>query len=184
MTKAEIRTTYKHQRSGMDRGEISALSNLASEHFTTADIYKSADTIMLYMPIGSEADTSAIMNQAFADGKRIVLPVTSAEGEITPVYATSDTSFAKGNFSIPEPTEREVASVEDIDVVIIPGIVFDRAGRRVGYGKGCYDRFLPRTNALKIGYCFEDFICDKIPSDITDIPMDFLLTEKGLSKCR
>ncbi len=184
MTKAEIRIMYKHLRSGMDREEISTLSALAAERFTTADIYKSADTIMIYMPIGSEADTSAIMNQAISDGKRIALPVTSAEGDITPVYATPETSFVRGNFSIPEPAEREVASVEDIDVVIIPGIAFDRSGGRVGYGKGCYDRFLPRTNALKIGYCFEAFICDKIDTDPLDIPVDFLLTEKGLSKCR
>lgn len=184
MNKSEIREIYKHRRSVMDRAEISALSAWATEIFTATDIYNIADTVMLYMPIGKEADTSAMMRKTLCDGKRVVLPVTTADGTITPVYADENTAYGKGAFSIPEPTGGEVASFDDIDVIIVPGLAFDKEGGRVGYGKGCYDRFLPRTNATKIGYCFDRFVCDKIDTDSFDIPVDFLLTESGIIKCR
>ena len=184
MIKNLIRQTYKPLRTAMEAEEITILSRRATEHFTDTDIYRRADTVMLYMPIGKEADTSDMLRRALCDGKRVVLPVTSADGTITPVYADENTAYGKGAFSIPEPTGGEVASFDDIDVIIVPGLAFDKEGGRVGYGKGCYDRFLPRTNATKIGYCFDRFVCDKIDTDSFDIPVDFLLTESGIIKCR
>jgi len=68
--------------------------------------------------------------------------------------------------------------------VIVPGIAFDKAGSRIGFGKGCYDMFLDGLNAVKIGFCYDFQVMDEIPSDDHDIRMDFLVTEKGVLRCQ
>lgn len=180
MTKSEIRKLSKLRRNGMDKED---LSNRAAEAFLITDIYRSSGTIMLYMPIGSEADTSRIMRKALSDGKKVVIPVTSADGVITPAHIREETTYIKGAFCIPEPATGKTVPPDDIDVVIVPGLAFDKAGGRVGYGKGCYDRFLPLTNAVRIGYSFEELVWDEINTDSRDASMDYLLTESGLSRC-
>ena len=89
----------------------------------------------------------------------------------------------KGAFSVYEPDSAELADINEIDVVIVPGVAFDKSGTRIGFGKGCYDRFLKQISSVKIGFCYEFQICDKIIADEHDINMDYLVTEKGLIKC-
>ncbi len=182
--KTEIRKLNKEQRRNMDKYEVEHKSQLAAEYFVASDIYKNSAVIMLYMPLGNETDTSAIINQAFRDGKRVVFPVTDLNsGDITPYYANNNTEFAEGAFSVREPINADIAPAEEIDTVIVPGIAFDRKGARIGFGKGCYDRFLRQFSAVKVGFCYEFQLCDKIYADAHDINMDFLVTENGLTDC-
>ena len=69
-------------------------------------------------------------------------------------------------------------------MILIPGIGFDKCGARIGFGKGCYDMFLPQTNAVKIGFCFNFQLVDKIPADCHDINMDLIITESGITDCQ
>ena len=182
--KNEIRKTYKQKRSQMSKDDVTSKSEVASRLFLDSDIYKHCNTIMLYMPLGNEADTHTIIDSAFSMGKKVVFPVTDAEsGEITPYYAMADTEFFKGAFSVSEPSGTNRALAEDIDVIVVPGISFAKNGARVGFGKGCYDRLLKQSNAVKVGFCYEFQICEDIPVDKHDISMDYLVTENGLFKC-
>ncbi len=168
----------------MSGEQVLQKSEAGSDIFLNTDIYKNAGTIMLYLPLGNEIDTSKILKTAFADGKRCILPVTDQKtGVITPCEVDEGTEFKKGAFSVLEPIEKKIVEKELIDVFLVPGIAFDKKGARVGFGKGCYDRLLCDISAIKIGYCYDFQICDEIPSEGHDIKMDFLITESGLIRC-
>ena len=103
-----------------------------------------------------------------------------ASGDITPCYATAQTKFSKGGFSVREPDVKVVAKPTDFDVIIVPGIAFDVQGNRIGFGKGCYDKLLVKTNGIKVGFCYDFQLCDNIPTEETDIKMDCIITESGI----
>ena len=183
-TKKEIRELNKTARSKMSQSEVSAKSTLIAKTFLKSELYKKAQQIMLYMPLGNEVDTKEIIKAAFAAGKAVAFPVTEkTSGVITPYYAALDTLFEKGNFSIMEPKNTAPADVSKLDVVLVPGIAFDKNGNRVVFGKGCYDIFFKEVDAVKVGVCYDFQICEEIPADEHDIKMDFLLTESGLKQC-
>ena len=183
--KNEIRTKIKEMRKLMNEKEVVQNSFLASGNFLKSDFYKNAKCIMLYKKLGNETDTSRVIGQALSDKKRIVFPVTDEKsGKITPYYADSSTEFVSGGFSVFEPASSELANPQDIDVIIIPGIAFDKTGARIGFGKGCYDMFLPKTKAVKIGFCYVFQLVNNIPSDNHDIKMDYIITEKGIIDCQ
>ena len=183
--KNQIRNEMKEKRRSMKKTAVAEKSRKAAELFLNSDVYKSAKTIMLYMPLGNETNTEEIIKQAFADGKSLVLPVTDEEsGAITPVVFEKSTVFQKGGFSIREPQNHVVAEKAEIDVVVVPGIAFDRTGARVGFGKGCYDMFLCGMDVMKVGYCFDFQLMDKIPADQHDIKMDFVVTENEIIGCK
>lgn len=179
--KNQIRNEMKVKRRFMKKNEVAEKSHKAAEFFLNSEIYKSARVIMLYMPLGNEADTSEIIKRAFEDGKSLVLPVTNEEtGKITPVAFEENTFLEKGGFSVAEPKNSVEIKKSEIDAVIVPGIAFDKNGARVGFGKGCYDMFLADSRATKVGLCYEFQVFEEIPADLHDVKMDFILTETGL----
>ena len=182
--KNEIRKLNKLLRKEMPKQDVKSKSRKASDVFLVSDIYKECKILMMYMPLGNETDTSIIMKTALSDNKKIVLPVTDGEtGEITTYYADSDTEFQIGAYCIREPENSKEARLEDIDVIVVPGIAFDMTGARVGFGKGCYDRLLKNTNAIKVGYCYDFQVSKTIPKEDHDILMDYIVTNNGMIKC-
>ncbi len=180
MEKTEIRKQNKQRRNEMLKSEVQSKSAVIAELFVKSELYKNAKTIMLYMPLGNEVDASIIMKRAIDDGKRVVLPVTEADNKITPYFADADTRFCKGTFSVQEPTGTQKAQYDDIDLVIVPGIAFDKFGNRIGFGKGCYDGFLKNINAIKVGICYEFQVSNQISADLHDVKMDYVITEDGI----
>lgn len=182
--KVQLRVKYKQIRAGLSREETEAKSKIMCDIFLSTDVYKNARCIMLYMPLGNEADTSDIVRRAYADGKRVVFPVTDRDtGIITPVFADSGAEFEKGAFSVMEPEYSEIAQVGDIDIILVPGIAFDIKGCRIGFGKGCYDRLLSCYNGTKVGFCYSEQVCECISVDEHDVCMDWLITQDGIIYC-
>ena len=183
--KSELRQIYKQKRREMNKTDVADLSIKACKLFLESDFYKNSQVIMLYKPLGNETDTSLIENDAVQNFKKLCYPVTDKEsGEITAVYGDCDTTFLKGAFSINEPQNTSVANKDHIDVVLVPGIVYSPSGDRIGFGKGCYDRFLNKFNGVKIGFCFESQITADFSGDNHDIKMDYLITDKRIINCR
>ena len=184
MNKCELRRINKEKRRSLSGDEVKERSKRASQFFLESDIYKNTKTIMLYYPLGNETDTSYISKCALDDKKTIVYPITNMKtNELTAVIADDNTSFSKGGYSVFEPESYKTIDKNKIDVIIVPGIAFDKKGYRVGFGKGCYDRFLGDVNALKIGFCYSFQIVDTISFDEHDICMDYLISEDGLVNC-
>ena len=166
----------------MSKREVRLKSDAAASLFLESDIYKKANVVMLYMPLGNEVDTSGIMRAAFDDGKMIALPITDSEDKIYPCFIDKDTGFKKGKFSVTEPVSSERADVKKIDLVIVPGIAFDILGGRIGFGKGCYDTFLKGTTATKVGLCYDFQLLKRIETDPQDVAMDYIITESRIIK--
>lgn len=182
--KTKLRQRYKQIRASMTNEDVASKSNAMCDIFLSSEMYTNAGCIMLYMPLGKEADTSSIINRAYVDGKKVIFPATDSDtGIITPIYADRDAKFSKGAFSVMEPDCIEIAEVGDIDLILVPGIAFDRSGHRIGFGKGCYDRLLSGYNGIKIGFCYSEQICENIPFDEFDVCMDYLITEDEIIKC-
>ncbi len=184
INKEEIRKINKEKRALMTKEEVLEKSRLALSTFLESDLYKEAKQIMLYIPLGNEVDVRGIMDAALGDKKTALVPVTDANsGEITPCIITKDTEFERGAFSVLEPKAKLEADMTKTDVVLVPGIAFDKCGGRVGFGKGCYDRLLENSDAVFVGVCFDFQISDEIELEETDAKMDFLISESGLLRC-
>lgn len=184
MKKEELRKINKQKRKELSLCEVKEKSQKAFKNFINSEVYKNAKVIMLYYPLGNETDTSYIYSQALEDNKTVVFPVTDIKtNEMTAVMADKNTKFSKGGYSVFEPFDKKEIDKQLIDVVIVPGIAFDKKGFRVGFGKGCYDRFLDRTNAIKVGYCYDFQIVETILKDSFDIKLDYLVSESGMVVC-
>ena len=151
-----------------------------------------AQIVQVYMHFRSEVQTSEIIRQMFVANQIVTIPYTNPDkSQLVAVRVTDlNQQVAPGYCGIPEPllelVENASCDPVTIDVVIIPGSVFDRCGGRLGYGGGYYDRFLTidAPNALRIGLAFELQLVDKVPVEPHDQLMDFVVTEENLYDCR
>ncbi len=183
MKKDDLRKLNKAKRKEMLPQEVFEKSKKASEIFLNNEIYQSSNVIMLYYPLGNETDTSEILKNALVNGKTVIYPITDmTTNEITPIVVDSKTEFIKGGYSVFEPIEKNVYKGK-IDAILVPGIAFDKNGWRVGFGKGCYDRFLKNIDAIKIGFCYDFQITDKIDNNDFDIKMNCVISESGMIVC-
>lgn len=143
--------------------------------------YKKASLILAYSALSDEVDLSELLGNAFAQGKIVALPVVN--GDEMNFFLTSSTSLLeKGAFGIMEPskTSENLIGSESIlenTLVLVPGRAFTKAGKRLGRGKGYYDKWFStmedKANQLvKWGICFPCQLVDDLPSDENDIPMD------------
>lgn len=132
------------------------------------DELKKAQTIMIFWPLKDEPDLRELIRKFKASGKRLVLPrVNGSELEL---YEFDDEEkLNKSELSVYEPNgdNAKVVSIEDIDVVCVPGLAFNRGGYRMGRGKGFYDRFLARLlpHTYTLGVCYKEQVIDNIPFD-------------------
>ncbi len=140
--------------------------------------------VMLYVSKRTgEVETGPIIKQALIMGKKVVLPVTLAkERNIKPVYLGDIKKLKKGPYGIYEPkgpSNRKPAALKDIDLVIVPGIAFDKNNNRLGRGKGYYDNFLRRLpkDSSNIGLGFRFQLLGKIPATKRDIPLASVITD-------
>jgi len=179
--KVKIRALCKEKRNSMPIDEVMKKSCLAADLFLSSELYFNSKCLMLYMPLANEADTSLILKKALTDGKRVVVPVTdTVNTDIIPCVVTQATAFQKGAYSINEPDKLIIAGESEIDTVIVPGVAFGKDGGRVGFGKGYYDRFLKKTKAVKIGFCYDFQLYDTVHAEGHDVPVDYIITNNEI----
>lgn len=145
--------------------------------------YKEAKNIFIYMSFNSEVDTIQIIEQSFKLGKKIFIPYILKDKEIMHAIEIEAFNNLKRNcYGILEPVfDKSKINDDNIDLVIVPGIVFDKKGNRIGYGGGYYDRFLLKNKNLHIiGLSFEIQIVENILNKKHDIPMNKIITEKRI----
>jgi 5-formyltetrahydrofolate cyclo-ligase len=134
--------------------------------------------VMAFWSFGSEVPTGPILEALARRGDTTVLPAI-AGGELEPRAYVAGEPLRGTSFGAMEPAAGAVLAPEDLDVVLVPGVAFDRRGMRVGYGGGFYDRLLPRTrrNAARIGICFAAQLVDSVPAGPADVAVDAIVTE-------
>ena len=139
--------------------------------------FKRAHHIMIYVPIAGEVDTRDFLSQAFCQDKNIYIPkINSTTKKMTPIQIKNPKSELKrGTYGIMEPHGRHLKRLNPakLDLVIVPGLGFDRSGGRLGRGVGYFDRFLKRAKKAKtIGLAFREQIRKKIPMERHDVYLD------------
>ena len=172
MTKQELRAQIRATKRQHTSEQLADFSKNICDKILSMPIYQSAHTILLYSPLPDEVDVSPIINDAYRNGKTVLLPKVVGEDLELRIYKGVE-SLERGAFGILEPMGEVFDDFDTVDVAIIPGMAFDKANHRLGRGKGYYDRLLPRlTNAYKIGVCFPFQYLDEIPSETHDVVMD------------
>ena len=139
---------------------------------------------MFFASFNSEVNTHDMIKKTFGK-KNIVIPKI-IQHEIEPsVIIDFDNLVPSGKFGILEPIEAMKIAYKNIDLVLVPGIAFDKEGHRIGYGFGYYDKFLKKVpKAIKIGLCFDFQIVNKIPREEHDAPVDLIVTEERFVECK
>ncbi len=184
LTKYHIREEILRIRNSLSETEIVSSSNIISDKVISTKEFKKAQSIGTYYPIRSEVKTFEIIKHSLATKKTIGLPriIDSNRIAFFKIMENSfeDIKFTKGKYGILENLMSD-SIVEEMDLLIIPGIAFDLQGNRIGYGKGYYDRFLStRKVSYIMGLAFENQIIKKIPTTENDIPVDVLVTENRI----
>jgi 5-formyltetrahydrofolate cyclo-ligase len=163
------------KRNALSAGEIARLSRRVQESVVNSKEFKLAKVVGAYYAFGSEVRTDLILEKASALGKKVTLP--SVEGESLTFYELSSGKYlVKGRFGIMEPLP--YGPVDRIDLLVVPGIAFDKKGYRVGYGKGYYDKFLARKDVFSMGLAYSLQLVESLPRGEHDIKLDAVTTEE------
>lgn len=178
--KVSLRKYFKDLRSKVDPEIWRKSSSEICQILLKSQYYKKSKKIAFYSAINREVDLSLAMNVALRE-KEVYLPKTHLKERVLSFHRVFDLgNFKEGPFGILEPAEGlPEAPVDELDLILVPGLAFDRRRGRLGYGGGFYDRTLVGTTVLKIGIAFSWQIIDELPLEPYDIKMDLILTEKG-----
>jgi len=183
--KGEMRLEAAARRSQQPAPE--SASQAIFQYVAALPEYEAAGTVMLYLDIRSEVRTRWFVPSAWESGKRVAIPYCK-DGEIELFDFTHLEELIPGAMGVLEP-KHELRAISarridpaELDMIIIPGLAFDRRGNRLGYGKGYYDKLLHRTSgpAMKAGVCFECQLFDEVPALPHDVHMDAVITEKSV----
>ncbi len=169
MTKLNIRKKIAERKKSFQGLEL--LSEQIVKKLQTLELFQTAKTVGTYMPLPDEVDISPLFQTL---EKQFYIPAFDAAiGSYR--LAQLSKEFNVGKFGILEPVS-PVFAPEKLDLIIVPGIAFDRAGHRIGRGGGFYDRLLPQYHAVRVGACF-DFQClETVPAEPHDCRMDVVVS--------
>ena len=180
--KHRFRSRIKQTLADMPSDQADRKSQQACAAVIELPEFARARTIMAYMTIPNETDTGEIILAAWNQGKTILVPVVSAEPrQILAVELRSlEAGLKVSPYGILEPDCSDPWPADQIDLVIVPALAFDRLGNRLGRGGGFYDRFLAQENmhAVTCGLAFHEQLLDEIPTDHHDQPVDLLVTDR------
>lgn len=177
-----LRNKLISDRLGLTSDDVKQKSKCIMAKLFSMDDYKNANVIMFYVDMRNEVMTKDAIKSAFEEGKRLVVPKVKKGRHLLAIEIHSLDELVSGTFGVMEPQSEEEITPYDIDMVLVPGVVFDKARNRIGYGAGYYDSFLPslRSGVKKIAVAFEMQLVDFIPTEPHDIKMDLIITEKEI----
>lgn len=187
LTKTDIRKVFLKKRDSYAINELMRKSEKIKNNLFCLKEFANAETILFYVSKNKEVRTDDMIKQSIKMGKKTLVPyINKKSNEIIPSKIINfDKELEMGSFGIREPKKmfRRPVNPEIIDMVIVPGIVFDRRGYRIGYGKGFYDKFLSKIRCETIGLAYSFQIIDMIPNEEHDIPIKTIITENGFIIC-
>lgn len=178
----ELRHIYKSIRNQMEADLRQQKSLMIIDNFLALleSDFKGANIFLCYYPYSSEVDLLPLYSRLLELGKQLYFPISKVDDHSLDFKAINDleVDFHKGAFDIMEPSDKLTSYQGQSAIVITPGLIFDEAFNRVGYGAGFYDRFFEKyPNNVKLGVCFSEQISSDINPDIHDVPMDYLVTD-------
>jgi 5-formyltetrahydrofolate cyclo-ligase len=179
--KLQLRNELKARLVAMSVETRGEKSKTACRNLIETPQFQQSSVVMIYLSLPHEVDTAAIILSAWQQGKTVAVPKVSwQQRHMIPVIITSlDTGFSTDVGGLRNPITGAPMPIEEIDLVVVPGLGFDRKGNRIGRGGSYYDRFFANKGlcAVKCGFAFEEQIVDNVPVSKHDIQMDMLVTD-------
>lgn len=180
--KQALRRALLHRRRELSLEERDAAGLAVQQRFLASDFYRRSTVVGLYAPIHNEVETAEVARAALFDGKRLIYP--EVQGHHLVFREVADVGeLVSGAYGILEPPgDAPVVLPAEADLIIVPGVAFDEAGRRIGYGKGYYDRALHTLEGRGrlIGFCYDFQLIAEIAGEPHDVLMDAIVTETRL----
>ena len=174
MEKKEIRRKIKALRTMLTEMEREAAAQQVFARLEATAAFQMADRILMYHSLPDELSTISFLRK-WKDIKSFFLPrVNGVNLDILPY---DETRLELGSFHIEEPQGETTVDPSEIELIVVPAGAYDRAGNRLGRGKGFYDRLLSTTRASKIGVGYEFQLLDSLPAEEHDVPMDMIITQ-------
>lgn len=181
MEKNEIRRKIKAMKSMLLETEKLESAERVFERLEQTVAFIMANKILMYHSLPDELSTHRFLRK-WADRKQFYLPrVNGVNLDILPY---DESRLELGSFHIEEPTGQNTVNADEIEVIVVPAVAYDRKGNRLGRGKGFYDRLLASTRATKIGVAYEFQIVDEVPTEPHDVAMDIVISPEGCHICR
>lgn len=179
-----IRDILLSERIKLSQKEVETFSKEIIRRLKNLQVFKRAKTVLLYYPIKNEVDTTPLFNT----NKIFAFPLIHPDSNIMTIHQVTDLKTLKsGKFEIKEPpkTHKRIA-IKDIDLVITPGLAFDKNGHRIGFGKGYFDKLFKNlsTNCTKIALAYDFQIIENVPAEPHDKKVDMIITETRTIKIK
>lgn len=183
--KAQVRASMRALRDAMPAEERARLSDRIAARLRDLLDRLAPRTVMVFSSFGSEVSTQGIIEALLEAGRRVALPAVAGHEMRAAPFRFGD-PLQTARYGAAEPASAAEVPPDAIDVIVVPGLAFDRRGYRVGYGRGYYDRFLVRTrpDAPRIGIAFDAQVVEAVPHGDADQPVDAIVTEVEVVCCR
>lgn len=181
--KAELRKKIRAVRAALPKEARVTRSNAIAALVTALPEFERAKVVAAYLAMQGEVDPAPIVSIARARGKRIALPRVDREGGRLVLHAYDDaTALAESGMGYLEPRPDAVVTAnEEIDLVIVPALAVDERGYRIGWGKGYYDRLLPKLeNAVSVAVIYDFQLLAEVPETPGDVPVDLIAHDGGM----
>jgi len=178
-----IRKTVQRQRRALSALEKSQAESVMLQSLLNWDLFKKARVIHIFISKPDEPDTRSIIEHCWSSGKKVAVPLVLPNTfDLIHSEIKSFDSLISGKYGIQEPSHENLIkmSPEMFDLVVVPGVAFDRQGSRLGQGKGYYDRFLELTPAFRLALAFDCQLLETVPTELHDVPMNAILSESGI----
>lgn len=173
--KAALRTQISQRRDALLPEVAAKKSEEIGKLLWQIACEKQARNVHTYLSIGSELSTDWFVRKLLTEGRRVIVPKTLAKPKLEHLLLTSLDDLGQGKFGTRIP-KKETVFEGELDLIVVPGLAFDKQNYRLGYGGGYYDNFLTKqTHALKIGVGFRFQWLEKIPHEAHDVPLNQIL---------
>lgn len=183
--KSELRRRMRELRASLSEEHRGRLGGLIEDRVGALPEFGTARCVLLFYSFGSEVPTSGLIRRTAQAGKRVLLPYLEGQA-LEAAEVSSDEELIPTRYGPKEPGRRVSVDPEDVDLVVTPGLAFDRRGHRLGYGRGYYDGFLGRLrgDALRAGIAFGLQVVDEVPAGPGDERVHVIVTEDETIDCR
>lgn len=184
--KAELRTKIRTILKGFSTEKRASDSAKLCASLQEQYFFQKAASILFFAPMSEEPDLWPLLSEVLPTKKLVALPCFDSENQAYVPRRVGDihVEIISGKFGIREPAPTCVAiPLQDLDLVLVPGVAFDSNGHRLGRGKGFYDRMLQNFTGRKIGIAFDEQIVDAVPAGKNDVRMDLIVTPARSVKC-
>ena len=181
-----LRKEILTKRKNIDIVEKEKMDRKICNKFYESKYYRDAKNIFIYISYDSEINTKEIINKALIDNKKIYVPRTEFKTRLMDaVKITSLDNLIESEYGILEPSAEEPHIDPNVlDLIVVPGVAFDRNGGRMGYGAGFYDRYFKKISEdkmkkiVKLALAYDFQILEDVPMDEQDVPVNYIITEK------